>query len=505
MPESSIHNQTPQTLKEWQALAISLEIEGRAFINGDYVDALSGATRATFNPADGQKLAEVASCGPEDANRAVEVARKTFESGVWSQMAPMARKKVLVRLAELIEQHGDEIALLESLDAGKPISDTTNVDVPGAVTTIRWSGEAIDKIYDEIAPTGANEVGLITRMPLGVVAAVVPWNFPLSTTAWKLGPALATGNSVILKPASSTPLSAIKLAGLAKQAGLPAGVLNVLPGPGATLGKALGLHEDIDCLTFTGSTEVGKTLTEYSGQSNLKRTFLELGGKSPNIVFADADLDKAANAAALAIFYNQGETCTAGSRLLVEKSIATEFIERVRLASARFAPGHPQDPNTVMGALIDRNQFDTVASYVAQGLEQGAELVCGGKPAVVVEGGHYYEPTIFRGVTTEMTIAREEIFGPVLSVIEFDTEAQALQIANDSIYGLAAGIWTKDINRAHRLARDLRAGSVWINNYFGGDITVPFGGFKQSGNGRDKSLHALDKYCELKSTWIDLS
>ncbi|SEA12091.1 aldehyde dehydrogenase [Microbulbifer marinus] len=501
----SEQQKTPQTLQEWQALAASLKIEGRAFINGEYVDALSGDTRATINPADGQELAQIASCGPDDADLAVKIARKTFESGVWSHMPPMERKKILVRFAELIEQNKAEIALLESLDAGKPISDTMNVDVPGAVTTIRWSGEAVDKVYDEVAPTGPNELGLVTRMPLGVVAAIVPWNFPLSTTAWKLGPALATGNSVILKPASNTPLTAIKLAGLAKEAGLPDGVLNVLPGPGSSLGKALGLHMDIDCLTFTGSTEVGKTLTEYSGQSNLKRTFLELGGKSPNIVFADADLDKAAEAAALAIFYNQGETCTAGSRLLVEKGIADEFIEKVKKASERFKPGHPQDPNTVMGALIDQSQFDTVEFYVAKGLEQGAQLVCGGKPADAVAGGHYFEPTVFRGVTGDMTIAREEIFGPVLSVIEFESEEEALRIANDSIYGLAAGVWTHNIGRAHRMARDLRAGSVWVNNYFGGDITVPFGGFKQSGNGRDKSLHALDKYCELKSTWIDLS
>ncbi|WP_444895821.1 aldehyde dehydrogenase [Microbulbifer sp. SSSA005] len=501
----SAKNNVPQNLQEWQALAASLKIEGRAFINGSYVDALSGETRATFNPANGEELAQIASCGPNDADLVVKVARETFESGVWSKMPPMQRKKIMVRFAELIEENLVEIALLESLDAGKPIGDTMAVDVPGAATTIRWSGEAIDKIYDEVAPTGPGELGLVTRMPLGVVAAIVPWNFPLSTTAWKLGPALATGNSVILKPASNTPLTAIKLAGLAKEAGLPDGVLNVLPGPGSSLGKALGLHMDIDCLTFTGSTEVGKTLTEYSGQSNLKRTFLELGGKSPNIVFADADLDKAAEAAALAIFYNQGETCTAGSRLLVEKSIADEFIQKVAKAAECFKPGHPQNPSTRMGALIDRSQFDTVEFYVAKGLEQGAQLVCGGKPVDEVAGGYYYEPTVFRGVTGDMTIAREEIFGPVLSVIEFETEEEALAIANDSIYGLAAGIWTNNLGRAHRMARDIYAGSVWVNNYFGGDITVPFGGFKQSGNGRDKSLHALDKYCELKSTWIDLS
>ncbi|GMG87809.1 aldehyde dehydrogenase [Biformimicrobium ophioploci] len=493
------------SLAHWQQRAAELKIEGRAFIDGAYVDAKSGATRATVNPADGVEIAQIASCGPEDAELAVQVARRTYESGVWSEMAPAERKKVLVRFADLIEQNLEEIALLESIDAGKPISDTLHVDVPSAVNTIRWNGEAIDKVYDEIAPTAEHELGLVTRMALGVVVAIVPWNFPLSTTAWKLGPSLAAGNSVILKPASNTPLTAIRLAGLAKEAGLPDGVLNVLPGPGGSLGSALALHMDVDCLTFTGSTEVGKTLTEYSGQSNLKRTFLELGGKSPNIVFADADLDKAAEAAALAIYYNQGETCTAGSRLLVEKSIADEFIAKVKAAAAVFKPGHPQDPATRMGALIDAAQLRTVEHYVAKGLEEGGELVCGGKTSAVADGGHYYEPTIIRNVKNSDTIAQEEIFGPVLAVIEFDGEDEAVQIANDSIYGLAAGIWTNNFGRAHRMAKKVRAGSVWVNNYFGGDITVPFGGFKQSGNGRDKSLHALDKYSELKSSWFDLS
>ncbi|MFQ5545333.1 MAG: aldehyde dehydrogenase family protein, partial [Acidiferrobacterales bacterium] len=300
--------------QDWRSLAADLEIEGRAFINGQYRDALTGETRETMNPANGNKLTDVANCGIEDADHAVAVARATFESGVWSAMAPADRKTVLVRWADLIENHADEIALLESLDVGKPMADTTAVDVPSAVRTIRWSGEAIDKVYDEISPTPADSLALVQRLPLGVVAAIVPWNFPLSTTAWKLAPSLATGNSVILKPASNTPLSALRIAGLASEAGLPDGVLQVLPGPGGSLGRHLALHHDIDGLTFTGSTEVGKQLMQYSGESNLKRTFLELGGKSPNIVFADTDLDAAAEGAHFALFFNQGQCCCAGSR-----------------------------------------------------------------------------------------------------------------------------------------------------------------------------------------------
>ncbi len=492
-----------KTKKDWRLLAADVDIEGRAFINGRYQEALSGETRPTINPANGEKLAEVASCGAEDADHAVAVARKTFESGVWSAMAPADRKMVLVRWADLIEDHADEIALLESLDVGKPIADTTGIDVPSAVRTIRWSGEAIDKVYDEISPTPANSLALVQRLPLGVVAAIVPWNFPLTTTAWKLAPSLATGNSVILKPASHTPLSALRIAGLASEAGLPDGVLQVLPGPGGSLGRHLALHEDIDGLTFTGSTAVGKQLMQFSGESNLKRTFLELGGKSPNIVFADSNLEKAATFAAIAAFYNSGQTCTAGTRLIVEESIREKFIEMVVEKSRGWMPGDPLDPATAMGPIIDVAQFKTVADYVDIGRKEGASLMAGGHQLHEDTGGYYFEPTIFDGVDNNMRIARDEIFGPVLSVIGFRDAAEAVAIANDSIYGLAGAVWSNNINIAHKVAAAVRVGTMGINNYFGGDITVPFGGFKQSGNGRDKSLHAFDDYTELKTTWIE--
>ena len=492
-----------RTVNDWQTLAGQLDIEGRAFINGRYTDALSGHSRATVNPADGCELADVALCGIEDAEVAVSGARAAFESGVWSRMAPMDRKLVMVRWAELIEQHADELALLETLDVGKPISDTTAVDVPATVRTIRWSGEAIDKVYDEIPPTPADTLALVQRLPLGVVAAIVPWNFPLSTTAWKLAPSLATGNSVILKPASNTPLSALFIARLASEAGLPDGVLQVLPGPGGSLGKHLATHMDIDGLTFTGSTPVGKMLMEYSGRSNLKRTFLELGGKSPNIVFADANLDKAAAMAAAAVFYNGGQTCTAGTRLIVEESIQDQFLEKVTEHARGWMPGNPIDPATAMGPMIDAGQCNTVAEYVEIGHSEGAELLFGGKRVLEETGGYYHEPSIFAGVNNAMRIAQEEIFGPVLSVIPFKTAEEAVQIANDSIFGLAGAVWSNNINTAHKVAEAVRVGTMGINNYFGGDITVPFGGFKQSGNGRDKSIHAFHDYTELKTTWIE--
>jgi 4-guanidinobutyraldehyde dehydrogenase / NAD-dependent aldehyde dehydrogenase len=494
---------TEKTLTDWQQAADALNIDGRAFINGKRVDALSGETRTTVNPASGAALAEVANCGVADADAAVKIARATFENGVWSGMTAADRKMILVRWAQLIEQNAAELALLETLDVGKPIADTVNVDVPSSVRTIRWTGEAIDKVYDQISPTRDNCLGLVTRLPLGVIAAIVPWNFPMSTTAWKLAPSLATGNSVILKPASNTPLSALRIADLAAQAGIPAGVLQVLPGPGGSLGQHLATHMDIDGLTFTGSTPVGKQLMEYSGQSNLKRVFLELGGKSPNIVFPDADIDKAASAAALAVYYNGGQTCTAGTRLIVQESIHDEFVEKVIEAAKGWAPGNPLDPATAMGPMVDAAQCNTVSEYVEIGRGEGAQLVAGGKTVMEETGGYYHEPTIFAGVNNQMRIAQEEIFGPVLSVIPFTDAAQAVAIANDSIYGLAGAVWSRDINTAHKVADAVRVGTMGINNYFGGDITVPFGGFKQSGNGRDKSMHAFDDYTELKTTWIE--
>jgi len=492
--------------QDWEQRAAALEIQGQAFIAGQYQGAASGETFDCVSPIDGRVLAQIASCDQADAEQAVASAREVFNSGVWSRLAPAQRKKIMQRFADLIEQHGEELALLETLDMGKPIGDSLSVDIPGAANSIRWSAEAIDKVYDEVAPTAHDELGLITREPVGVVAAIVPWNFPLLMASWKLGPALATGNSVILKPSEKSPLTAIRVAALALEAGLPAGVLNVLPGYGHTVGKALALHMDVDTIVFTGSTRVAKQLMIYAGESNMKRVWLEAGGKSPNVVFADApDLDAAAEAAASAIAFNQGEVCTAGSRLLVEASIKDAFVEKVAAAlKASWAPGHPLDPNTAVGALVDTTQIDTVLRYIEAGHADGAKLVVGGNRVMEETGGLFVEPTIFADVSNSMRIAREEIFGPVLSVISFNDFDEAMQIANDTIYGLAAAVWTADLSKAHRAAKALRAGSVWVNQYDGGDMTAPFGGFKQSGNGRDKSLHAFDKYTELKSTWIKL-
>ena len=493
------------TFADWQQRARDLRIEGRAFIQGEYTEAQAGDRFDCISPVDGRVLAQVASCDQADAERAVASARAAFEAGSWARLAPAKRKAVMIRFADLLEANREELALLETLDMGKPIGDSLAVDIPGAARALRWSGEAIDKIYDEVAATPHDQLGLVTREPVGVVAAIVPWNFPLMMACWKLGPALATGNSVVLKPSEKSPLTAIRIAQLAIDAGIPAGVLNVLPGYGHTVGKALALHMDVDTLVFTGSTRVAKQLMIYAGESNMKRVWLEAGGKSPNIVFADApDLEAAAQAAAGAIAFNQGEVCTAGSRLLVERSIRERFLPMVVEALKGWKPGNPLDPSTNVGALVDTQQLNTVLGYIDAGREAGAQVLIGGQRTLEETGGLYVEPTIFDGVDNAMKIAQEEIFGPVLSVISFDSAEEAIAIANDTPYGLAAAVWTADLSKAHRTARALRAGSVWVNQYDGGDMTAPFGGFKQSGNGRDKSLHAFDKYTELKATWIQL-
>jgi 4-guanidinobutyraldehyde dehydrogenase / NAD-dependent aldehyde dehydrogenase len=497
---------TPTTHSQWQAYCKSLQIEGRAYINGHYVAAQSGSTFDCINPANSQKLVALAECDEADARLAVQAAKTSFEQGVWRNMPPKARKLVLLKLADLMEAHQVELAALETLDMGKPISESFAVDVPGSAEVIRWHAEAVDKCYGEVAPTEANVVATITREPIGVVAAITPWNFPLWIACWKIGPALAAGNSVILKPSEKSSLTAIKLAELATLAGIPNGVFNVLTGYGHTVGKALALSMDVDCLAFTGSTRVARQLMIYAGESNMKRVWLEAGGKNPNIIFADCpDLDKAARSAASGCFYNQGEVCVAGTRLLVEKSIHDEFVQKVIAASKDFRPGDPLNPATNMGALVDKQHQGSVLQYISWGQAGGAKLVLGGKAAMDTDKGAFVEPTIFTGVNNQMQIAREEIFGPVMSVIPFEDEEEAISIANDSEYGLGAAIWTSNLSRAHKLSKQLRSGSVWINNYNDGDMTVPFGGFKQSGNGRDKSMHALEKYSELKTTWIELN
>jgi acyl-CoA reductase-like NAD-dependent aldehyde dehydrogenase len=482
-----------------------VELRTQAFIDGAYVDSLTGETFACVSPASGETVAAVASCDGADVDRAVAGARRAFESGVWSRLAPKRRKRVLQRFASLIEEHADELALLETVDMGKPIRDSRRVDLPLAAETIAYYGEAIDKVYDQIAPTDPSSLVMVVREPLGVVGAVVPWNFPLLLASWKLGPALASGNSVVLKPAEQSPLTALALGALASEAGIPDGVLQVVPGLGERAGQAIGRHPDVDMVAFTGSTEVGKLFLRYSGESNMKRLALECGGKSPHLVFPDcADLDAAASAVAWGVFYNQGEVCNAGSRLLVHADIAEELLERVLAVAGSIRPGDPLDPATRMGAIVDEGQLERVLRYVRSGGEEGARLRLGGSRALAESGGYFVEPTIFDGVSNQMRIAREEIFGPVLAAISFRDEREAIAIANDSVYGLAAAVWTDDLDRAHRAARAIRAGVVWVNSFDRGELSSPFGGFKQSGFGRDKSVQALDKYTDQKAIWIQL-
>ena len=491
---------------DWHLRAKNLKIDGRAVINGKRVDAADGATFACVSPIDSRTLADVASCKSADVDLAVAAARAAFNARTWAGKSPKERKQIMIQFADLILANREELALLETLDMGKPITASLNVDVNSAANSLRWFGEAIDKVYDEIAPTADHTLAMITREPIGVVGAIVPWNYPMLMACWKIAPALASGNSVVLKPSEKSPLSALKIADIAIEAGIPAGVLNVLPGFGAETGSPLALHMDVDCIAFTGSTGVGKKIQVMAGQSNLKRAWCELGGKSPNIVFADCkDLDRAAAASAGSIFYNQGESCNAPSRLLVERSIKDAFVQKVLAELKHYQPADPLDQNTTMGALVDCVQMENVLKYIESGKQEGASLLAGGARVKAESGGFYISPTVFDNVKNNMKIAAEEIFGPVLSIISFDTMEEAIAIANDTEYGLAAAVWTQDISKAHLVAKRLRAGTVHVNSYDEDDITVPFGGYKQSGNGRDKSLHALEKYTELKTTWIRLN
>ncbi|CAN7733394.1 aldehyde dehydrogenase [Duganella sp. LjRoot269] len=487
----------------WHQRALVQQIDGRAFINGERVWARSGQQFDNHSPIDGRLLGPVARCDGNDVDRAVAAARTAFDDSRWAGMAPAKRKRTMLRFADLIQKNAAELALLETLDMGKPIKYSQSVDVPAAANCIRWYGEAIDKVYDEIAPTAADSLALITREPVGVVAAIVPWNYPMIMAAWKIAPALAAGNSVVLKPSEKSPLTALRLGELALEAGIPAGVFNVVPGYGQEAGSALALHMDVDCIGFTGSTRVGKQIMQMAGQSNLKRAWTELGGKSANIVCADCpDLDAAVSAAVGSIYFNQGESCNAPSRLFVEESIKERFIEKALAMIPRFAPGDPLDEATIMGAIVDETQLKTVMGYIEAGNADGAKLLAGGEQVRKDSGGYYVAPTLFDGVNSDMRIAREEIFGPVLSVLSFTDVRDAVRQANATPYGLQAAVWSANLSKAIQTARALRAGTVHVNQYDGDDITVPFGGYKQSGNGRDKSLHAFDKYTELKTTWI---
>ncbi|MEO0781656.1 MAG: aldehyde dehydrogenase [Pseudomonadota bacterium] len=487
---------------DWKSRAAGLSFRNQAFIDGNFVDAASGKTFDSINPATGEVLAAVAACDAEDVDRAVAAGRKAFEAGHWSRMGPIDRKEVLLKLAGLIRENLEEMALLDSLDMGKLVKDAATIDAPGSAHFFQWYAEAIDKVYDEVAPTGPGDLALVRRVPLGVVGAVTPWNFPLDMATWKAAAALAAGNSVVLKPAEQSPLSALRLAELASEAGVPDGVFNVLPGFGETAGKALGLHMDVDCLAFTGSTAIGKMFMQYSGKSNMKQVWPETGGKSPNLIFADCeDLDAAADMAAFGIFFNQGEVCSANSRLYVERSIKDAIVEKLIARAEATQPGDPLDPASKMGAIVDEAQTQDIMRFVEEGISS-ANIVTGGKRVHVDGKGCFVQPTIFDDVTQDNPLARDEIFGPVLSVIAFDHEDEAVAMANDSIYGLAASVWTDNLSRACRVSENLNVGTVSVNTVDALSAQTPFGGMKQSGFGRDLSLHSLEKYTALKTTWI---
>ena len=492
--------------KAWHRLSDKLKPETRMFIDGKFVDAKRGRKFESVNPATGEVIAEVARGGAEDVEAAVKSARKAFKSGVWSRMAPRDRMEILYRYGRLIQDNAAEFALLDVTNMGKPVADMLNADIPGSALTFQYFAETIDKIDGQVTNTAASEFHYILREPLGVIGCVVPWNYPLMMAAWKVAPALAAGNCVVLKPAEQSPLSANVMARLFMEAGGPAGVFNVVHGLGEEAGKALALHMNVDKIAFTGSVEVGKLMMVYAGQSNMKRVTTECGGKTPQIIMGDvADLDTAVQYAINGIYGNQGEVCNAGSRLLVEAKLHDEFLDRfIKKGKAAFVPGDPLDPKTNMGPLVSKEQQKRVLGYIGAGKKEGAKLVFGGDVPSGLKHGCYVEPTLFTGVKNKMKIAQEEIFGPVAAVLPFKDLKQGIDIANDSIYGLAASIWTSDVNTAHKAARDLEAGVVWVNCFDHGDMTQPWGGYKQSGNGRDKCFETMLHHTQTKSVWMHI-
>ncbi|TPE51753.1 aldehyde dehydrogenase [Amaricoccus solimangrovi] len=486
------------TAEEYAAIAGGISPAGNAFIDGAFRPAASGKTFPTVNPATGEKLADVAACGAEDVDFAVAKAKDAFEDGRWRGLAPAERKAALLRLAKLMERNCHELAVLESLDSGKPIRECETVDVPDTIHTIRWHAELIDKIYDHTAPVAPSAMALVVREPIGVVGLVLPWNFPLLMLAWKIGPALAAGCSVVVKPAEQTSLSTLRVAELAIEAGIPAGILNVVTGTGKDAGEPLGLHMDVAMVSFTGSTLTGRRFLRYAADSNLKRVVLECGGKNPAVVLADAeDLDLVAEHVVNGAFWNMGENCSATSRLIVQAPVKDELMKRVAAHMRDWKMGDPLDPENRVGALVSRDHFEKVKSYLGEG-----KAALGGG----TEGDIFVEPTVIDGVEPESRLFREEVFGPVLAVTTFETLAEAVALANDTPYGLAASVYTGSLRNAIRLAREIRAGVVTVNCFGEGDVTTPFGGYKESGfGGRDKSVFAHDQYTELKTIWIDVS
>jgi len=489
------------TTQTWAERASQLSIDGRAFIGGQRVDSADGNTMTLTSPATLQSLTELSSGTDRDVDTAVAKARQAFNAGHWSRIGAADRGATLITLADLILANLDELALLESLDSGKPIGETRTVDIPGAAATFRWYGEIADKHFDEIPATPPGSTALVRRVPLGVIGAIVPWNYPLEIAAWKLAPALVTGNSVVIKPSNDTHLTALRLADLAHEAGIPAGVLNVVPGRGSTVGSRIARHPDIDMLAFTGSTPVAKQLMVDAGETNLKRVALEAGGKSSNIIFADADLKKAAEKAAFGAFYNNGQVCSANAKILIQRSAHDEFVRLLAEASKAFEPTDPFSGNTGNGSLVNQSHTDDVAAAIKKAATDGT-LVSGGERLNITGSDAYLTPAVVTDLPADHELHRQEIFGPVVGVLAFDTEDEAIHIANDTEYGLAASLWTNDSSRTHRVADQLVAGTVSVNTVDALGLTTPFGGFRQSGFGRDLSRHAINNYTDLKTTWL---